>query len=203
MIGYIIGTVVSIEEQKVILEHNNMGFEVYMPLSSIQSKMVVGAKIKVHTYLHVKEDLLQLYGFVCKDDLEVFKLLITVNGIGPKGALGVLSGMSSDELRFAVLSEDVKMISKAPGIGKKTASKLILELKDKLNLEDAFEKKRSHVLESTEGTSKDVVKEGVEALVALGYSNGEALKTIRQIEGIQSLEVEEVLKIALKKMALI
>ena len=97
----------------------------------------IGKEVKIHTYLNVKEDAMQLYGFLTKDDLEVFKLLIGVNGIGPKGGLGVLSALSPDELRFAVMSSDVKAICQAPGIGKKTAEKLILELRDKLRLEDA------------------------------------------------------------------
>lgn len=204
MIAYIIGSIVAIQDNKVIVEHNQMGYQVFMPTSSIDGVLRVGEQAKIHTYLHVKEDLLQLYGFSTIDDLEIFQLLITVNGIGPKGALGILSGLTADELRFAVLSDDVKTISKAPGIGKKTASKLILELKDKLNLEDAFEKKRTHVQEQLSmGLQQDVIKEAVEALVALGYSNSEALKAVRQIDDVQSAGVEDVLKLALKKMALL
>ena len=88
--------------------------------------------MKIHTYLNVREDAMQLFGFLSKDDLEVFKLVIGVSGIGPKGGLSILSGMSPDELRFAVISNDTKAISKTPGIGKKTAEKLIIELKDNL-----------------------------------------------------------------------
>ena len=100
--------------------------------------------MKVHTYFSVREDAMKLYGFRAKDDLQMFKLLLGVNGVGPKAALGVLAGITADELRFAILSDDVKTLSKAPGIGKKTAQKLILELKDKMKLEDAFELKLAH-----------------------------------------------------------
>ena len=116
---------------------------------------------------------MQLFGFLSKDDLQMFRLLLGVNGIGPKAALGVLAGLTADELRFAVLSDDAKTISKAPGIGKKTAQKLILELKDKLKLEDAFEKKLAHEQEAAAISGTNILdgsKEAVEALVALGYS---------------------------------
>ena len=104
----------------------------------------MGEDVKVHTYFSVREDAMKLYGFRTKDDLQMFKLLLGVNGVGPKAALGVLAGITADELRFAILSDDVKTLSKAPGIGKKTAQKLILELKDKMKLEDAFELKLAH-----------------------------------------------------------
>ena len=119
---------------------------------------------------------MQLFGFLSKDDLQMFRLLLGVNGIGPKAALGVLAGLTADELRFAVLSDDAKTISKAPGIGKKTAQKLILELKDKLKLEDAFEKKLAHEQEAAAISGTNILdgsKEAVEALVALGYSRTE------------------------------
>ena len=148
------------------------------------------------------KEYLQLYGFFSKDDLGMFKLLIGVNGVGPKGALGILSGISADELRFAVLSDDVKTISKAPGIGKKTAQKMILELKDKLKLEDAFEMKLAHQQEeAAEGASdlRDSRQEAVEALVALGYSSADALRAVRKVpEDVPADDVEAILRAALK-----
>ena len=149
---------------------------------------------------HVKEDDMQLYGFLTKDDLQVFRLLLQVNGIGPKGALGVLSGLTADELRFAILSDDVKTISKAPGIGKKTAQKLILELKDKLNLQDAFEKKYENAAQENvmSDSVTDAKKEAVEALVALGYSSTDALLAVKRAEISEEADVETVLKAALK-----
>ena len=130
-------------EVSVIVEAGNIGYEIFMT-GNAMAQIHIGQELKIHTYFHVREDVMQLYGFFSKDDLQIFKLLLGVNGVGPKGAMGILSGITADELRFAVLSDDVKTLSKAPGIGKKTAQKLILELKDKMNLEDAFENKLAH-----------------------------------------------------------
>ena len=145
---------------------------------------------------------MQLYGFLNKDDLQMFRLLLGVNGIGPKAALGVMSGLSADELRFAVLSDDVKTISKAPGIGRKTAQKMILELKDKLKLEEAFEKKMEHEQESAVGGEalRDGRQEAVEALTALGYSSTDALRAVRKVTDVDPEDVEGILKAALKHL---
>ena len=132
----------------------------------------------------------------------MFKLLLGVNGVGPKAAMGVLSWITADELRFAVLSDDVKTLSKAPGIGKKTAQKLILELKDKLKLEDAFELKLAHEQEKTaaSGDVSDGRQEAVAALVALGYSSTDALRAVRKVTEVSPDDVEGLLKAALKNM---
>ena len=151
--------------------------------------------------MNVREDAMILYGFLTKDDLRVFKLLIGVNGIGPKGALAVLSVMTTDDLRFAVLGDDAKAIAKAPGIGAKTAQRVILELKDKLSLEEAFELKSEHVSRQNENGSSGVKNEAVQALVALGYASSEALKALNGIEITDDMDVETLLKAALKNMA--
>ena len=154
--------------------------------------------------MHVKEDLMQLYGFLTADELRVFKLLIGVSGIGPKGGLGILSALTPDDLRFAVASNDVKAIQAAPGIGKKTAEKLILELKDKLKLEDALEHAGESSVVSSDGiadaSANAMTSEAVQALVALGYGNTEALKAVRQVEVTDGMNVEDVLRQALKYM---
>ena len=142
-----------------------------------------------------------LYGFLSKDDLEIFKLLITVSGIGPKGGLAILSTLPADDLRFAILSGDSKAISKAPGIGAKTAQRVILDLKDKLSLEEAFELKSEHVSRQNENGSSGVKNEAVQALVALGYASSEALKALNGIEITDDMDVETLLKAALKNMA--
>ena len=142
-----------------------------------------------------------LYGFLRKDDLNVFKLLLGVSGIGPKGALAILSVMTTDELRFAVLGEDEKAIAKAPGVGGKTAKRLILELKDKLKLEDTFEAALEHNVTVAASKGNSVKNEAVQALVALGYSSSEALKALQSVEITEDMDVEEVLKGALKQMA--
>lgn len=203
MIAFIRGTVADLTESSVIVESGNIGYEVFMPSGDL-NRMTMGREVKLHTFFHVREDAMQLYGFLAKDDLNVFKLLLGVSGIGPKGAIGVLSGITADELRFAVLSDDVKTISKAPGIGKKTAQKMILELKDKLKLEDAFELKLAHqeeqLLEENTGDLRDERREAAEALIALGYSSTDALRAVRQVKDVPLDDVEAILKAALKNM---
>lgn len=142
-----------------------------------------------------------LYGFFSKDDLEIFKLLITVSGIGPKGGLAILSTLSADDLRFAILSGDSKAISKAPGIGAKTAQRVILDLKDKLSLEDAFEKKLENQASGVAASMNSTVKnDAVMALNALGYSSTESLKAVSKVDITEDMDVEDVLKLALKNM---
>ena len=131
MITYIRGILEGMEEDKVIVDVGGVGYGIYMAGTAMGRLPALGKEVKIHTYLHVKEDLMQLYGFLTRDELRVFRLLIGVSGIGPKGGLGILSALGPDDLRFAVASNDVKAIQAAPGIGKKTAEKLILELKDK------------------------------------------------------------------------
>jgi Holliday junction DNA helicase RuvA len=145
---------------------------------------------------------MNLYGFLEEDDLEMYRLLLSVNGIGPKAALGILSSLTADEVRFAVLSDDAKTISRAPGIGAKTAKKMILELKDKLSLEDAFEKKLEHSAAGADmQAASDARDEAVQALTALGYSGSDALKAVRKAEITDDMDVETILKLALKQMA--
>ena len=206
MIAYIKGEVAWIEEERIVLESGNIGYNIMMPASSFDTQDLVGKEVKIYTHLNVREDAMQLYGFLNLDELKTFRLLLGVYGIGPKAALGILSGLTTDELRFAVLSDDVKTISKAPGIGKKTAQKLILELKDKIDLEEVFETKQEHVRE-TEGKmeSKEenaAKKDAVDALTALGYSSTEALRAVRQTGVTQDMDVETILKLSLKNMIL-
>lgn len=201
MINYIIGEIAEIDENRIVVEVNSMGFQIFVP-ATVVNRISVGSKTKIYTYMSVKEDDISLYGFLTQDDLKTYKLLLGVNGIGPKAALGVLSALSADELRFAVLSDDAAAISKAPGIGKKTAQKLILELKDKLSLEDAFEQKLSHqaVAAGPSTVHTDAASEAIQALVALGYSSSEALRAVKSIEHAADMSVEQILKASLKNL---
>ena len=185
MISYIRGELVALEEDKVIVDVGGMGYGIFM-----SGQAPIGSEVLIHTYLNVKEDAMQLYGFLNRDALSVFKLLIGVSGIGPKGGLGILAQLTPDELRFAVMSKDIKAISAAPGIGKKTAEKLIVELKDKLKIEDVLD----HQVEAANGAAEDTVQ----ALTALGYGSTEALQAVRKVEMDESTTVEDLLKGALK-----
>ena len=200
MIAFVRGTAVDMTENSVIVEAGGIGYEIYMTGTDL-SQIHMGEEVKIHTYFNVREDAMQLYGFRSKDDLQMFKLLLGVNGVGPKAAVGVLAGITADALSFAILSDDVKTLSKAPGIGKKTAQKLILELKDKMKLEDAFELKLAHEQEKAVaglGEISDGRQEAVEALVALGYSSTDALRAVRKVTDVAPDDVEGLLKAALK-----
>lgn len=202
MIGYIKGMVTGLEENQILLENNGIGYEILMPASALEGSLREGMECRIYTYLQVKEDGLQLFGFLTRDDLQVFRQLLTVNGIGPKAALGILSGLSADELRFAVLADDAATIArKSPGVGKKTAQKLILELKDKFDLQEAFEKKLEHrEAAPLEGAGDDQRTEAVQALVALGYSSTEALRAVKQADDGTARDAEELLKASLKRL---
>ncbi len=201
MIAYIKGTLAYISDDLVIVDVGGIGYEIRTPLTVLSQLPPVGNEVVLHTYYYVREDAILLYGFVAKDDLEVFKKLIKVSGIGPKGALGILSTITPDELRFAIIADDVKTISKAPGIGKKTAQKLILELKDKLKLED-FE---DFVKTEVDGNNISLLpveqkSDAIAALVALGYSSSEAIKAIRGMDITETTSVEDIIKGALKRL---
>ncbi len=213
MIAYIKGELAATDVDTVVVEAGGLGYEIYVPASVYEGLPAVGAQVRLHTYLHVREGGIQLFGFLDRDSLEVFKLLITVSGIGPKGALGVLSVISPNELRFAILADDAKTISRAPGIGAKTARKLILELKDKLHPEDVFGRQLGSTessaaaganIASEEAGATDAMnrirREAVAALEALGYSATESLQAVRRVELQEDMDTEELLKRALKEM---
>lgn len=202
MIAYLDGTVERVTEGRVVLEVNHVGFQVFISTRDAQAMPRRGSEVRIYTYLSVKEDAMQLFGFLAEDDLEMYRLLLGVNGVGPKAALGILSVLTADDLRFAVLSDDAKAIAKAPGIGNKTAQKLILELKDKVSLEDAFEKKLTSASALPPGGEfSDAKAEAVQALTALGYSNSDALKAVQKAEITEDMDTEAILKLALKQMA--
>lgn len=203
MYSYIKGELAEIiGEDTIVVEANQIGYNIHVPGQVLDYLPEIGDQVKIYTYLYVREEAYMLFGFLTRDDLEVFKLLIGVSGIGPKGALAILSVMSTDDLRFAVLSDDAKAISKAPGVGGKTAQRLIIELKDKLSMQDAFQQKLEKTVASqTRGEVKGKKNEAVEALVSLGYSSSEALKVLNGIEITEDVSVEDILKAALKQMA--
>lgn len=220
MISYIRGDVLFRNENSVVIDVGGIGYEVFVPYNVMCTLERAEDQVELYTYLQVKEDGVALFGFATRQDLRTFKLLITVNGIGPKGALGIMSFMTTEDLMLAVLAEDSKTIAKAPGIGAKTAGKLVLELKDKFKLEDTYsdrgfgrideiggsESGRTKASSDAAGEHKNsdnltsIRNEAVQALTALGYSTSEALKAVRSVPDSDELTVEKLLKLSLKYM---
>ncbi|MBR1854197.1 MAG: Holliday junction branch migration protein RuvA [Lachnospiraceae bacterium] len=205
MIAYVNGIVEDISEDNVVIDVGGIGYNVRISSDTASKLPGIGEKAKLYTYLSVREDAQWLYGFLSRSALELFKKCITVNGIGPKGALAILSVMDVDSLRYAIMTGDAKAISKAPGIGAKTAERLILDLKDKIQIDDALIGRE--IAETAAGTSAGnpladtpQKKEAVEALVALGYGQTESIKAVNSIPDIENLDSGAILKAALKRM---
>lgn len=203
MYAYLKGTLEEIAEDAVVVEVGNIGYNVRVSATTTQGLPGIGSEVKIYTYTLVREDAFTLYGFLTKDDLEIFKKLITVNGIGPKGGLAILSVMNADALRFAILAGDAKSIAKAPGVGNKTAERVILDLRDKISLEDTLRGLGEPVVTAgaAGGGADNVMKrEAIEALVALGYSASDATNAVKRVEVDENSTVEGILKAALKFM---
>lgn len=207
MITYLRGEVAAVYDGRVVLDVNGVGFQIFISTRDAADMPPVGEEIRIHTYMSVSEDAMRLYGFLSEDDLNVYKTMITVSGVGPKAALGVLGAMSANDIRFAVFSDDFKALSRAPGIGPKTAKKLILELKDKLKLEDALgsfgqDDAGAGTDVSAAAASEAEMNDAVQALVSLGYSSSEALRAVRKVKITEDMQTQDVLKQALKFIGL-
>ena len=194
LISYIKGTVAYKGKDSVVIENHGIGYQIKVPSRVLEEAML-------HTYLYVREDQLALFGFSSIQELETFQILLGISGIGPKAALSVLSTMSVEDLYYAVFSEDAKSIAKTPGIGPKGAKRMIIELKDKLNLEDLESVSGAEeVAPQSSSTEGDSIADTVQALVALGYSNGEAYRAVHSVPEAEKLDAEQLLKEALKKV---
>lgn len=204
MIGYIKGTIEGIFQDSVLIENQGIGYKVFTSGKAIDGLAGMHQQVKFFTYLHVREDELSLFGFPTTEETDTFKLLIGVNGIGPKAALSILSVLSVRDLSLAVMSGDIKAISKANGVGAKGAGRIVMELKDKMKLDDLFVTDADSEMDLTAGSlnnrKTDSVQDVILALVSLGYSEFEALKAIKQIEDAELMDTEDLLKAALKKM---
>lgn len=196
MIAFLKGEIEDITENSLVLDIHGVGYEVFVPKQLLKINKI-GEHIKIYTYMQVREDAMTLFGFSKKEDLQIFKLLIGVNGIGTKAGLSILSTFGNRELYMAILENDAKKIAKTPGIGAKTAQKLILELKDKIKVEDIFSDAASEIVEDT---TSNTVEDATAALVSLGYGSVEALKAVHAVENGGDMTVEELLKAALKEI---
>ena len=218
MIAFLRGYVAAVYDGAAVIDVNGIGYEVRVSGETVQRLAAAGrdTEVLVYTYTYLREDQLALYGFMSREDLELFKLLITVSGIGPKGGLALLSVGTADDLRFAIMTGDSKMIARAPGVGKKTAERLILELRDKVaGMHDAEMMAIAAGASAGSGwdsiaagggaiDNTDAAAEAVEALSALGYSRAEATKAVRaakeeaQKAGTELSDTESILKAALR-----
>ena len=201
MISFLRGEVAQVLPDRVVVEVGGVGYEVLVSTRDAADMPPAGEDVKLHTYMSVSQDAIRLYGFLSQDDMNVYKTLISVSGIGPKAALGILGTLSANDVRFAVFSDDDKALSRAPGIGSKIAKKLILELKDKLNLEDAIQAGADDFAAAGTETSPAVdaeLADAVQALTALGYSNSEALRAVRKVKITEGMQTQDILKQALK-----
>lgn len=199
MISYIKGILEDMSPGMVVVDNHGIGYQMMVPMRG-ESFPKIGQEIKIYTHMHVREDDVSLFGFLSKEEKEAFELLIGVNGIGPKVGVSVLSTLSVYELKMAVISEDVKTISKTPGLGPKGAKKLILELKDKLSFEELEEDGVGAEIFDTSADSSDSVMITIEGLVSLGYSKSEAAIAVNKVEDAKDLTPEELLKKALKNI---
>lgn len=200
MIGFVNGEIEEMYEDRVLIDCGFMGYNIFV-CGNVLESCSIGQEIKLYTYLNVREDAMNLFGFLSKDELKVFKLLITVNGIGPKGALAILTIMSPNDLRYAIMTEDSKLISKAPGIGAKTAQKVILELKDKLDMDGVISSIDDDIIErNNNDVQNEIIEEAIEALVSLGYTQKEIKKIIKSCDITECKTTEDVIKLVLKNI---
>ena len=199
MIAYIKGTLERRAESYIIIETGGIGYQIFVSPATLAKLPQTGEMVKVFTYFSVKEDGVSLYGFASAEEQEMFHKLLTVSGVGPKGALGFLSQLTPQEIILAIISEDVKTLSKAPGVGRKTAQRVILELKDKFKTEEALSmgEEVQGIVETSVGG--DAKFEAIDAMTALGYSRSEAAKAVNAVAA-EGLSTEDILKAALKKM---
>lgn len=202
MLSFIKGVIEDIEQDKLVIECNNIGYAISVPSNVINAAGKIGDNIKLYTHICIKEDSMTMFGFLSKDELNLFKQIITVSGIGPKGALSILSTLSADNLKIAIMSDDSKAIAKSPGIGAKTASKLILELKDKIDVSNLFSAGISSDNPSVNINDNITQGDAMDALMVLGYSSVQASNALKAVfkENPDITDAGELVKKALKHM---
>lgn len=205
MIRFVHGILRSVEEGLITVEAAGLGYGIRVSQSVLAALPPVGEELFIYTYLSVREDAMELFGFLKPGDREMFVQLLSVSGVGPKGALGILSVLSPDTLRMAIISGDSKSIQAAPGIGKKTAERVILDLRDKIDAEKLFATApdTGNVPPAFFGgdLQAEPAKEAMEALLALGYSHSEARAAVSKVELTDSMTADDVLKQSLRHLA--
>lgn len=198
MLAYIKGTLEEIQDDSVIVDNHGMGYRIFTSGMDLGRMPALGEKVTLHLHMNIREDDISLYGFLNKEALRLFQLLISVSGVGPKVALAVLSALTVNDIQMAVISGDAKALTKANGVGTKGAQRIIIELKDKLSLDSLLEED----VQESSGVplDTDVVTTTAMALTSLGYSQLEATQAIRRVEHADGMTEEELLKAALRKL---
>ena len=198
MISFLKGALAGKSESGVIIDVGGVGYSVSMPASDIAKIGDIGDKVTVYTHFHMSENAVGLFGFLTNEQIDYFNRLISISGIGPKAAISVLGTLSVSDLAFAIIAEDVKAITRAPGVGPKAAQRIILELKGKIDTQDAVSVPDRGTAIAASAVRADTG--AVNALIALGASPSEAQKTVMQIDAT-GLTTEEVIKEALRRMS--
>ncbi len=197
MIYNIKGELTYTDPQFIVVENSGIGFKCFTSLTTVKNLGKIGSTVNLYTYLSVKEDALDLFGFSTLEELNSFKLLITVSGVGPKAAVSVLSELSPEKLALAIASSDVKSITKANGVGRKTAERIVLELKDKTG--SLSQTDFSSAASAASVAEDSAAGEAVAALVALGFSQSDAAVTVGQMD--QSLSADEMIRLGLRQLS--
>ncbi|MDP4094834.1 MAG: Holliday junction branch migration protein RuvA [Bacillota bacterium] len=196
MFSYIKGELAQKHGDYVVIDNNGIGYKIFVPITTVESIGSVGEKTILHTYFHVREDAMSLYGFKTQEELGMFELLITVSGVGPKAALSLVSSISASKFGLAVITDDAKTLTKAQGIGNKMAQRIILELKDKIKKEQLSDMGgKLDISETPRENSR--VSEAISALMVLGYTPLEASRAVSSVYS-EELDLETIIKSALK-----
>lgn len=199
MIAYISGALVSAGENYIVIDNHGMGYRIFVSGKFLEHIPAYGTQIKIYTHMYIREDELTLYGFHSEEELSVFRILIGISGVGPKVAMAILTALTIQELQLAVISEDAKTISKANGVGAKGATRIILELKDKLKMKDMMDAAyEQSIVQDTQDIN--AARDAILALVNLGYSSSEAALAVKKIGDTSQMDIEAILKAALKKL---
>lgn len=197
MFAYIKGKYEDNGIDNIVIDVGGIGYKIYMPYTSIEKIGNLGDVVKVHTYYYVREDNISIYGFATKEELRVFELLLLVSGVGCKMALNILSGISPYDFSLAVISSDIKSLTKISGVGPKVAQRIILELKDRLKTETALQGETTKKVE-VDILENNNINEAISALQVLGYSVKDIKEVINKIENVQEMNIEEIIKQGLK-----
>lgn len=201
MISYIIGKITYTSENSIIIENNGIGYNINISSSTLNKINSKDEKIKIYTYMNVKEDELSLYGFLTMEEINLFNILITVSGVGPKGALSLLTVMSPSEIILSIVTNDIKTLSKGQGIGKKTAQRIVLELCDKVKTNDSAQAEYSSIINENTSITEINKQDSIDALIELGFTRSEAVRAVLQVYE-ENLDTSQIISKALKKLSI-